>query len=218
MEDIIIAPSVLSLDYSKMEDQIDQINSSKARWLHFDVMDGHFVPALTFGPEILRGFRESCPLVMDVHLMVEHPERFVESFAKAGADFITFHVEALENDPERIRNLVDKIHSLGCKAGFSIKPATPIEDFSSLLDHVDLVLVMSVEPGKGGQAFMPEQLEKVRWLKKHQKDHHYRIEIDGGINESTAPQAIESGADTLVAGSYVFKNNIVEAVESLIDD
>lgn len=218
MQDIIIAPSVLSLDYSRMEDQIDQINASKAKWLHFDVMDGHFVPALTFGPEILKGFRKSCPLFMDVHLMVEHPENFVKSFADSGADLITFHVESLNNDPEKIRALIDLIHSHGIQAGFSIKPATPVEDFYDLLDHIDLVLVMSVEPGKGGQAFMPEQLQKVRWLKENRKDRKFRIEIDGGINDSTAVEAIKSGADTLVAGSYVFKNNIVEAVESLIND
>lgn len=218
MNELIISPSVLSLDYSQMEQQISQLEQSNAKWLHFDVMDGHFVPNLTFGPDLLKGFKKGCDLFLDVHLMVEDPEFFSEVFAKAGADLITFHTEALHNDPKAIRQLLDKIHDMGVQAGIVVKPKTSIEQFEDLLETCDLVLIMSVEPGFGGQSFMEEQLNKVRWLKekRDKKGLNFRIEIDGGINDKTALLAKKAGADTLVAGSYVFKNDIPGAVDSLL--
>lgn len=217
MNELIISPSVLSLDYSKMEQQIKELENSKAKWLHFDVMDGHFVPNLTFGPDLLKGFDKATDLFLDVHLMVDDPAFFAPVFAKAGADMVVFHTEALDNDPEKVNKLLDDIHDLGIQAGFTVKPKTAIEDFEPCLDKADMVLIMSVEPGFGGQSFMEDQLDKVRWLdeKRKEKGLDYRIEIDGGINAETGRLAKEAGADTLVAGSYVFKNGIGQAVESL---
>ena len=218
MNERIIAPSVLSLDYSDTKAQLEALNQSRAQWLHFDVMDGHFVPNITFGPDILKGFKKIANQLMDVHLMVSDPEMYAPIFINAGAQCVTFHTEALDNDLDRIQALLAKIRSLRCLCGFVVKPNTPIELFESLLDQVDLVLIMSVEPGFGGQSFMEGMLEKVRWLDQMRKEKNlsYRIEIDGGINGETFSKAVEAGCDTLVAGSYVFKGNIPEKVESLL--
>ena len=215
----IIAPSVLSLDYSNMTEQIKALNASKAKWLHFDVMDGHFVPNITFGPDILKGFRKASPLFMDVHLMISDPEYYAPIFVDAGADMITFHVESFDNDITRCINFIQTMRKLNVKVGFTLKPATNIEPFEKLLDLVDMVLVMSVNPGFGGQSFMEDQLEKVRWLysKRSEKNLDYRIEIDGGINDKTYQKAYEAGCDTLVAGSYVFKNDIISTIEGLLE-
>ena len=218
MRERIIAPSVLSLDYSKFEQQCKELNDSNAKFLHFDVMDGHFVPNLTFGPDILKGFRKACPnLVMDVHLMVENPEMFVEAFVKAGADMITFHVEAVK-DSNKINALIDKIHELGCKAGLVIKPKTDVSVLDEFLNKIDMVLIMSVEPGFGGQKFMEDMLPKVSYLRKIIDENKYSclIQIDGGINNETYMKAIEAGVDVMVAGSYVFKGDIKEKVDSLL--
>lgn len=219
MNSIVIAPSILSLDYANVSAQLEILKESKAEWLHFDVMDGHFVPNLTFGPDILRGFKKACPLFMDVHLMVEEPETYAPIFIKNGADLVTFHTEALNNDLTRIQKLLDEIHGLGAKGGIVVKPNTAIEPFENVLKSCDLVLIMSVEPGFGGQKFMVDMLKKVEWLKEKREalNLSYRIEIDGGINQDTFRLALNAGCDTLVAGSYVFKNDIAKTIEGMLE-
>ena len=213
---MIVAPSVLSLDYSHMTEQCELLNSSKAEWMHFDVMDGHFVKNLTFGPDILKGFVKLSPLFKDVHLMVTNPKMFADVFMNAGADQITFHVETIY-DKEEIKALAKDIHEQGKKVGLTLKPQTPIEVLKPFLHDFDLFLIMSVEPGFGGQKFMPEALKRIRtlrtWLNEEGLDTH--IEVDGGINEETGALCAEAGADVLVAGSYVFKNDIHVVCEKL---
>ena len=218
MQELIVSPSILSLDYARVSEQLDTLARSKAAWLHFDVMDGHFVQNLTFGPDILKGFAKAVPQKMDVHIMVEDPVTYADVFIDAGADVLTFHAEALDNDVRAISALCAHIRERGVLAGVSVKPGTPADFLLPLLDQMDLVLVMSVEPGFGGQAFQPQTLEKVRLLRSEieARGLHTRIEIDGGINAQSGALAVEAGCDTLVAGSYVFKNDILQAVESLI--
>lgn len=217
MQELIISPSILSLDYSQVTKQLEALNSSKAKWMHFDVMDGHFVPNLTFGPDILKGFKKASSLVMDVHIMVDNPQLFAEVFLKAGADIVTFHLEAVEN-VEACTALCRKIRSLGGKAGVSVKPNTPVDALLPMLAELDLVLVMSVEPGFGGQSFMPETLDKVRILRQeiNRRGLSVHIEMDGGINQETAKLAVSAGCDVLVAGSYIFKQDIHAGVQSLL--
>ena len=213
---MIVAPSVLSMDYSIMAEQLAQIEQSDAEWLHFDVMDGHFVPNLTFGPDILKGFRKACDLFLDVHVMIDRPLFFAEKFLSAGADNYTFHYEAVHDEEELLR-IAGLVRSHGKSVGISIKPDTPVEVLKPYLDQFDLFLIMSVEPGFGGQKFIPESLDKIRslrgWLDEAGLNAH--IEVDGGINETTARLVRSAGADVLVAGSYVFKQDIREAVKSL---
>lgn len=210
MNERIVAPSVLSMDYSDTGAALELLERSPAGWLHFDVMDGHFVPNLTFGPDILKGIRKGFSGVLDVHLMTTDPEQWVLPFRKAGADLITFHTEALDNDAGAVTALLERIHQTGARAGFTVKPGTPVEPFAECLPHADLVLIMSVEPGFGGQSFMEDQLEKVRWLRNRRDENglDYRIEIDGGINADTWKKAVAAGADTLVAGSYLFSGDL----------
>ena len=201
---MIVAPSVLSLDYSHMTEQCELLNSSKAEWMHFDVMDGHFVKNLTFGPDILKGFVKLSPLFKDVHLMVTDPKMFADVFINAGADQITFHVETIY-DKEEIKALAKHIHEQGKKAGLTLKPQTPIEVLKPFLHDFDLFLIMSVEPGFGGQKFMEDQMEKVKELVKLREENNYKydIEVDGGVNPETIKTCFASGANVIVAGSAV---------------
>lgn len=217
MKELVIAPSILSLDYARTSEQLKELNESNAKWMHFDVMDGHFVPNLTFGPDILKGFKACTDMFMDVHIMVDQPDMMADIFAKAGADMITFHLEAVK-DMDACIALCKKIRKAGVMVGVSVKPNTAVEPLLPYLSEMDLVLIMSVEPGFGGQSFMEDTLDKVRILRKEIETRglETRIEIDGGINEETATLAVEAGCDTLVAGSYVFKQDIKEAVNRLL--
>lgn len=218
MNQLVVSPSVLSMDYSQMKEQMNCLNQSEAQWLHFDVMDGHFVPNLTFGPDLLKGFRKMTSMVLDVHLMVTDPEKYAIKFIEAGADMVTFHVEALDYDIERCIQLIYQIKEKGVQAGIVVKPKTDIKIIEPLLKEVDMVLIMTVEPGFGGQSFMEDMLSKIEWLNNYRKDQslNYRIEVDGGINGQTYKLAVRAGSDTLVAGSYVFKGDICQNVASLL--
>lgn len=214
---MIVAPSVLSLDYSRLNEQMEEVNASQAKWLHFDVMDGHFVPNLTFGPDILKGYKKITDLYLDAHLMVTDPTFFSDVFIDAGADHITFHYEVF-NNVEEIKKLAQHIHERGKTVGLSIKPKTDINVLKDFLNDFDLFLIMSVEPGFGGQAFIEESVERIKtlrtWLKEEKLTTH--IQVDGGINAETGKRCKEAGADVLVAGSYIFKHDIKEAVDSLV--
>ena len=214
--EIIIAPSILSLDYSEVDKQLEALKESNAKWLHFDVMDGHFVPNLTFGPDILRGFKKRTSLFMDVHIMVREPAFISKLFIAQGADMITFHYEAMKSIEACIA-LCSEIQRQGCKCGISIKPDTPVDKLDLILKYVDLVLIMSVNPGFGGQAFIEESLNRIAYFNQKRKDNQYNylIEVDGGINEETGKRCIDVGVDVLVAGSYVFKGDIKDKVKRL---
>ncbi|MCF4006577.1 ribulose-phosphate 3-epimerase [Corynebacterium uropygiale] len=196
----IIAPSILAADFSRLGEEIARV--PEADWIHVDIMDGHFVPNLSFGPGITATVDQITDKVLDVHLMIENPERWIETYVKAGADCIIFHVEAVSD----VVKVAKQIRSHGVRAGFSLRPGTPIEPYLHVLEHVDEVLVMSVEPGFGGQSFMPDQLDKVRTLRAviDANGLDVTIEIDGGIGAATIEQAAEAGCDAFVAGSAVY--------------
>ncbi|HAM62307.1 MAG: ribulose-phosphate 3-epimerase [Firmicutes bacterium GWF2_51_9] len=214
---MIIAPSILSMDFSSMESQLNQVKEGGAAWLHFDVMDGHFVRNLTFGPDLLKGVRKLSDLVMDVHIMVEDPAYFAPVFMDAGADGITFHIEACK-DLDEVRSILAMIRSKNKRAGISLRPQTPIESLYPILDECDMVLIMSVNPGFGGQAFIEDSLKRIAELRDEiqRRGLSVLIEVDGGINKTTGKACQDAGADVLVAGSYVFKNDIPEAIRSLM--
>jgi len=210
--DIQVAPSILASDFSRLGDEIHAVIESGADLIHVDVMDGHFAPNITIGPPVVASIRSVCTVPMDVHLMISEPELFVEDFANAGADIITFHVEAAKH-PHR---LVRQIKDLGCKAGMVLNPGTSQDEIEYLADELDMVLVMTVNPGFGGQAFIPEMLEKIGLIRAMMGDRD--VEVDGGIDAQTAGEAIEAGANILVAGSYIFNHtSYAEAIESLRD-
>ena len=201
-----LAPSILSADFTDLKTALNQCEEGGAHWIHVDVMDNQFVPNLTIGPPVVKSIRPKTEKFIDVHMMVIEPEKLVEPFARAGADNITFHIEAAD-DPDSV---IDLIKSCGCKAGVSIKPKTPLQDIIPILDKVDVVLVMSVDPGFGGQGFLPGSSEKVSKVKKLLVDNSLNkvlIEVDGGIKLHNAKEVIEAGADVLVAGSEVFNSD-----------
>ena len=204
---IKIAPSILSADFGALREDVIKVEKAGADWLHIDIMDGHFVPNLTMGPDVVKSIRKDSSLFFDCHLMVDNPQMFIEPFVKAGADLITFHAECAED----ICAMADKIHSYGVKAAVAVNPATPIDCVLPSLHKLDMVLIMSVVPGFGGQKFMGEVLEKAQIIRKINAD--IPIEIDGGINPETAPLAAKAGVNILVAGSAVFgKPSYEEAI------
>ena len=201
---IKIAPSILSANFAAMGDAVLHLKEQGADWIHFDVMDGNFVPNITFGPDMCKALRPLTDLPIDVHLMVEHPSDWIEPFRKAGADILTIHAESSER---HLHRALQAIHAAGMQAGVVLNPATPISACMHLLPECDLVLLMSVNPGFGGQSFIPETLSKIRQLRAEigMRNLNTLIEVDGGVNPITAKQCIEAGADVLVAGSAVFK-------------
>jgi ribulose-phosphate 3-epimerase len=212
---IKLAPSILSADFARLGEQIDEVVRAGVDYIHVDVMDGHFVPNITIGAPVVASIRPVTSLPLDVHLMIEHPEQFISEFVKAGADIITVHVEACPH----LRKTIRLIKELGAKAGVSLNPPTPLSAIEEFLPHVDLVLVMSVNPGFGGQSFIPETLPKIASMRKMLDDRGLsaELEVDGGINADNAPDIVKAGADVLVAGNSVFraKEGIARAMRRL---
>ena len=217
MSKILVAPSILSADFNHLLEDIKKVEEAGADYLHFDVMDGHFVPNISFGQPVLKSIGKSHHLVNDVHIMISDPFKYAPEFIKAGADILTFHYEACKNDKE-VFQVIDLIHDYGCKAGLSVKPNTPIDKVYPFLYSLDLVLIMSVEPGFGGQKYIPESFTKILRLREYIDMNQIKclIEVDGGINEETAQNAKLAGVDAVVAGSYLFgHDDIKERIEKI---
>lgn len=210
---MIVSPSILSADFADLGNQVSLLEKNGADFVHIDVMDGCFVPNITFGGCVIKAIRKYTSLPFDVHLMIDRPERYIEDFAAAGADIICFHIESTEN----VSEVLDKIKSLGKKCAIALKPGTSYEAVLPYLDELYMVLVMTVEPGFGGQKFMADQMSKIENIRRiaDERGLDLRIEVDGGIDDKTVKAVKASGADVAVAGSYIFKNDFATAIESL---
>ncbi|MEQ6375280.1 ribulose-phosphate 3-epimerase [Bacillaceae bacterium S4-13-58] len=209
-----IAPSILSADFARLGDEINDVEQGSADYIHVDAMDGHFVPNITIGPLVVEAIKPITTLPLDVHLMIENPDQYIPDFAKAGASIISVHQEACIH----LHRTIQLIKQLDIKAGVVINPATPVDLLFPILEEVDLVLIMSVNPGFGGQSFIPSSLSKIKKLKEWKQEYSfsYEIEVDGGVNPQTARQCVEAGADVLVAGSSIFNmKNRKEAIQAI---
>jgi ribulose-phosphate 3-epimerase len=210
MPKLKIAPSILASDFGRLGEEIESAIDGGADWIHVDVMDGHFTPNITIGPPVVASLRKYSTVPLDVHLMITNPDDYVADFANAGADLISFHIEAVKHPLRTIA----KIRDLGCQVGVVLNPATPEDELEYLAEYIDLALVMTVNPGFGGQAFIPDMLRKIRNVRAMMGDRD--VEVDGGIDATTARDAIEAGANVLVAGSYIFQHeSYLEAIDTL---
>ena len=210
----ILSPSILAADFAILGEQIKEADEAGAEYIHIDVMDGVFVPSISFGMPVITSIRKTTKKIFDVHLMIVEPERFVKEFAECGADSITFHIEATED----VDKIIDLIHDLGCKAGMSIKPRTPVEVVEKYLHKLDMLLVMTVEPGFGGQKYIPESTERIREIRRMADEQglDLDIQVDGGIKKENVQVVLDAGANVIVAGSAVFRGNISENVKAIM--